>query len=108
AELRELGREVVEDPLLVDLVVSDHAVGDDPRVHFAPGRWAPTPVPGVVADVEGAVRGDETLFVVTRPDDLVGIVTHVGKGIDSLNRAGDHLLDPMAWPAVVVHPARRC
>ena len=107
AELGELGGEVVEHPLLEDLVVADDAVGDHPGVDFAAGRWPPAPVPGVVTDVQGAVRRDEALHVVAGPDHLVGVVAHVREGADPLDRAGHHRLDAVPRSAVVVYPATR-
>ena len=107
AELRELRSEVVDDPLLVDLVVADDTVGNDPAVDAATRRRAPTPVTGVVADIQRTVRRDETLFVVARPDHFVGAVAHLRKGVDPLDRPGDHLLDAVARPTIVEDAARR-
>ena len=105
AELVQLGGDVVEHPLLEDLVVPDDAVGDHPAVDLAARRRAPAPGAGVVADVERPVRGDEALLVVARPDHVVGVVAHVGEGADPLDRARRPRLDAVPRAAVVVDAA---
>lgn len=108
AQLRQLRAGVVEDPLLVDLVALGYAVGDAPDVDDAARGRTEAPGAQVMAGVEVAVRGDETLLVVAGPDDLVGVVTGVREGVDGRDRGLDDAFDSPVCAVVVMNEGAGC
>jgi hypothetical protein len=96
AELAQERHVVPHQPLPVDAVLQDHAVGDRAGHEAAAGRRAVGAGLGVPPAAGHQVGGVEAGLVVAAPDHLGGHAAAVGELDDALDRGTDHVLAAVA------------
>ena len=101
AELNQHAGGVVGHVLVVDLVVSRHAVGDAEQPHRPAGGRTESAVAGVGAEDHGAVRSVEARILVAGPDHLVGDESNVRYRVVGVHGVGHDFLAAVLQAHVV-------